>query len=73
MEYLYKFEVKWYDEMDQKTLISRGLVAATTYTEAAQKLSHIFGEDLMSGMVIRCLSDSEEGVYVDQEEEVEDE
>ena len=43
MEYLYKFEVKWYDEMDQKTLISKGLVAATTYTEAAQKLSHIFG------------------------------
>ena len=73
MEYLYKFEVKWYDEMDQKTLISRGIIAATTYTEAAQKLSHIFGEDLMSGMVIRYLNDSENGVYVEQEEEVEDE
>ena len=73
MEYMYKFEVKWYDEMDQKTLISRGLVAATTYTEAAQKLSHLFGEDLMSGMVIKYLNDSENGVYVEQEEEGEDE
>ena len=73
MEYLYKFEVKWYDEIDQKTLISRGLVAATTYAEVAQKLSHIFGEDLINGMVIRCLNDSEEGVYVEQEEKVEDE
>lgn len=73
MEYMYKFEVKWYDEMDQKTLISKGLVAATTYTEAAQKLSHIFGEDLISGIVIRYLDDSENGVYVEQEEEADDE
>lgn len=70
MEYLYKFEVKWYDEIGQKTLMSKGIVAASTYTEAAQKLSHIFGEDLISDMVIRCLNDSEEGVYVEQEEEI---
>nr|DAJ82869.1 MAG TPA: hypothetical protein [Caudoviricetes sp.] len=70
MEYLYKFEVKWYDEIGQKTLMSKGLVAATTYTEAAQKLSHMFGEDLVNNMAIRCLSDSEGGVYVEQEEEI---
>lgn len=73
MEYMYKFEVKWYDEIGQKTLMSKGIVAATTYTEAAQKLSNIFGEDLINDMAIKCLSDSEEGVYVEQEEEVEDE
>ena len=70
MEYMYKFNVKWYNEVDDNTIISSGIVAATGYHDAAQKLVSNFGEDNILDMGLTYIVDTENGINVEQEEEV---
>ena len=73
MEYMYSFEIKWFNEVDNNTIISKGIVAATGYHDAAQKLVSNFGEDNIMDMKLTYIVDTENGINVEQEEEVEDE
>lgn len=70
MEYMYKFEVKWFNEVDNNIIISQGIVAAAGYHDAAQKLVSNFGEDNMLDMSLTYIVDTENGINVEQEEEV---
>lgn len=72
MEYVYNFEVRWYNEVDDNTIVSKGTVAAATYNEAAKKLVDNFGEDNIGCMTIAYVVDSEGGINVEQEEIVDD-
>ena len=70
MEYMYKFEVKWFNEVDNNIIISKGIVAAVGYHDAAQKLVSSFGEDNIMDMKLTYIVDTENGINVEQEEEV---
>lgn len=70
MEYMYSFETKWFNEVDNNIIISKGIVAATDYHNAAQKLVSNFGEDNIMDMKLTYIVDTENGINVEQEEEV---
>ena len=72
MEYMYSFETKWFNEVDNNTIVSKGTVAAVSYSEAAKKLVDNFGEDNIMSMNIAYIIDTENGINVEQEEVVND-
>lgn len=72
MEYMYKFNVKWYNEADSNVTVSKGIVAATGYHNAAQKLVSNFGENNMLDMSLTYIVDTENGINVEQEEVVDE-
>lgn len=72
MEYMYKFNVKWYNEADSNVTVSKGIVAATGYHNAAQKLVDNFGEDNILDMGLTYIVDSDYGINVEQEEVVDE-
>ncbi len=68
MEYMYKFNVKWYNEVDNNVIVSKGIVAATGYHDAAQKLVSNFDEDNILDMGLTYIVDTENGINVEQED-----
>lgn len=72
MEYMYSFEVKWFNEVDNNMIVSKGTVAATNYYDAAKKLVDNFGEDNIMYMNMTYIVDTENGINVEQEEVIDD-
>lgn len=72
MEYMYKFSVRWYNEVDNNVIVSQGTVAAAGYHDATQKLVSNFGEDNMLDMSLTYIVDTENGINVEQEDVVDE-
>lgn len=55
---IFKYNVKYYDEFEDKEIELNGLVAAKTFPEATEILSIAFGEKNISKISLKWLTDN---------------
>lgn len=66
--YLYKFKIYYYDEVDLKNAIARGIVAGDTYIKATEHLIDYFGEDSVISLELKCVSEMDNEPYLFRED-----
>ena len=56
---MFEYRVNWYNEFDGKEVYARGIVSGGSYTEAAQKVIHDYGESNIINLFLEAMEDTE--------------
>lgn len=53
----WEYQLKVFDEIDDKEEICSGVVAASTITEAMKEIEHYYGDEIMEVQMLKSITD----------------
>ena len=55
--YFYKYKVKYYDSIDEKEKVEKGIISKSTFKEAMDSIIQYYGEDDLLDIQIKIIID----------------